>query len=416
MKVLMFGWEFPPMNTGGLGTACYGLTKGLSQNGVEIVLVLPQAAAEADTQVGISRLGPVAAATGGPGFLKIRSANVASVKFKSVKSAMVAYMTPSQYEQNMLKRKGIKPIYGSNLFEEVERFAEQAAGIANEEQFDIIHAHDWMTYKAGLAAKWASGKPLVVHVHATEFDRTGGIGANEHVYNIEKEGMQQADSVIAVSGYTKQKIIEHYNIPESKINVVHNAIDRDDIPEVYVEKKPGQKTVLYLGRITLQKGPDYFIEAAKKALESDPNIRFIVAGSGDMEPAVIEKAAGLGIGHSVLFAGYLKDDDIHRAYRMADLYVMPSVSEPFGITPLEAVMNNAPVIISKQSGVKEVLKHSLQVDFWDIDQMANKMLAALRYKELHSELQRNSYEEVSRLSWSKSAQKCIDVYNSLLGV
>lgn len=400
MKVLMFGWEFPPMNTGGLGTACYGLTKGMGQNGVDIMLVLPQAAAEADKR----------------GFLKIRSANVANVKVKSVRSAMAAYMTPSQYEQYMMKMKGIKPIYGSNLFEEVERFAQQAARIAREEQFDIIHAHDWMTYEAGIAAKRVSGKPLVVHVHATEFDRTGGLGVNEHVYQVEKEGMQQADAVVAVSGYTKQKIIEHYGIPESKIKVVHNAIDRDDVPEVHVEKNPGQKTVLYLGRITLQKGPDYFIEAAKKALESDPNIRFIVAGSGDMEPAVIEKAAGLGIGHKVLFAGYLKDDDIHRAYRMADLYVMPSVSEPFGITPLEAVMNNTPVMISKQSGVKEVLKHSLQVDFWDIDQMANKMVAALRYKEMHSELQRNSYDEVSRLSWSSSAQKCIDVYNSLLVV
>ncbi|MBI2176547.1 glycosyltransferase family 4 protein [Candidatus Woesearchaeota archaeon] len=400
MKVLMFGWEFPPMNTGGLGTACYGLTKGLSQNGIDIVLVLPQAAAEADRH----------------GFLKIRSANIANIKVKPVKSAMAAYMSPSQYEQHMLKMKGIKPIYGSNLFEEVERFAHEATRIAREEQFDIIHAHDWMTYEAGIAAKKASGKPLVVHVHATEFDRTGGLGANEHVYHIEKEGMQQADAVIAVSGYTKQKIIEHYGIPESKIRVVHNAIDRDDIPKVYAERNPGQKTVLYLGRITLQKGPDYFIEAAKKALESEPNIRFIVAGSGDMEQAVIEKAAGLGIGHNVLFAGYLKNDDIHKAYRMADLYVMPSVSEPFGITPLEAVMNNTPVIISKQSGVKEVLKHSLQVDFWDIDQMANKMVAALRYKEMHSELQRNSYDEVSRLSWSSSAQKCIDVYNSLRGV
>ena len=417
MKVLMFGWEFPPMNTGGLGTACYGLTKGLSQNGVETVLVLPQAAAEADTQIVPGTIGPSRQkATWEFGSLKIRSANVANVKVKSVRSAMAAYMTPSQYEQYMLKMKGIKPIYGNNLFEEVERFAQQAAAIAKEEQFDIIHAHDWMTYKAGLAAKRVSGKPLVVHVHATEFDRTGGLGTNEHVYGIEKAGMQQADAVIAVSGYTKQKIIEHYGIPESKINVVHNAIDSDDIPKIHTEKNPGQKTVLYLGRITLQKGPDYFIEAAKKALESDPNIRFIVAGSGDMEPAVIEKAAGLGIGHNVLFAGYLKDEEIHRAYRMADLYVMPSVSEPFGITPLEAVMNNTPVIISKQSGVKEVLKHSLQVDFWDTDQMANKIVAALRYKEMHSELQRNSYDEVSRLSWSKQAQKCIDVYNSVLGI
>ncbi len=400
MKVLMFGWEFPPMNTGGLGTASYGLTKGLTQNGVSITLVLPQAPGESEKP--------------GLGLLKIRNANVASLKIKSVKSAMVPYMSPQDYEQRMLRLKGRKPIYGSNLFDEVERFASQAAIIAKEEQFDIIHAHDWMTFKAGMAAKRVSGKPLVVHVHATEFDRTGGLGANEHVYNIEKEGMMQADAVIAVSGYTKQKIMEHYGIPESKIKVVHNAVDKDDIPNIEVQK-PGVKTVLYLGRITLQKGPDYFIAAAKKALEADPNIRFIIAGSGDMEPRIIEQAASLGIAHKVLFAGFLTDKDIHKAYRMADLYVMPSVSEPFGITPLESVMNQTPVIVSKQSGVKEVLKHSLQVDFWDVDQMANKMVAALRYKELHSELQKNGYEEASRLSWSQSAQRCIEVYNSLLG-
>ncbi|HLD97241.1 MAG TPA: glycosyltransferase family 4 protein [Candidatus Nanoarchaeia archaeon] len=400
MKVLMFGWEFPPMNTGGLGTACYGLTKGLAQNGVSITLVLPQAPGESEKS--------------GLGFLKIRNANVTNLKIKSVKSAMVAYMSPQDYEQRMLRLKGRKPIYGSNLFDEVERFASQAAIIAKEEQFDIIHAHDWMTFKAGMAAKRVSGKPLVVHVHATEFDRTGGLGANEHVYNIEKEGMMQADAVIAVSGYTKQKIMENYGIPESKIKVVHNAVDKDDIPSVEVQK-PGVKTVLYLGRITLQKGPDYFIAAAKKALEADQNIRFIIAGSGDMEPRIIEQAASLGIAHKVLFTGFLTDKDIHKAYRMADLYVMPSVSEPFGITPLESVMNQTPVIVSKQSGVREVLKHCLQVDFWDVDQMANKMVAALKYKELHSELQRNSYEEASRLSWSKSAQRCIEVYNSVLG-
>ncbi|MEK6854070.1 MAG: glycosyltransferase family 4 protein [Nanoarchaeota archaeon] len=403
MKVLMFGWEFPPMNTGGLGTACYGLTKGLSRNGVSITLVLPQAAADAERF----------------GFLKIRNANIANVKVKSVKSAMAAYMSPSDYEHYMLKMKGRKSIYGSSLFEEVERFAKQAAIIAKEELregFDVIHAHDWMTYKAGLAAKAVSGKPLVVHVHATEFDRTGGLGANEYVCSIEKEGMEKADAVITVSNYTKQKVMEHYGIPASKINVVHNAIDKEDVPEIASSKTTGaEKTVLYLGRITLQKGPDYFIAAAKKALEAEPNIRFIMAGSGDMEPRVIEQAAQMGIGHKVLFAGFLKDDEIHRAYKMADLYVLPSVSEPFGITPLEAVMNGTPVLISRQSGVKEVLNHCLLVDFWDIDQMANKMVAALKYREMHSELQRNSYEEASKLSWSKSAQRCIDVYSNVIG-
>lgn len=397
MKVLMFGWEFPPINTGGLGTACYGLTKGLAQNGIEITLVLPHASAETEKM----------------GFLKVRNTNVSNVKVRHVKSAMMPYISSSEYEQYMLRIRGKKPMYGSNLFEEVERFAKQAEMIAKEEDFDIIHAHDWMTFKAGMAAKRASGKPLVVHVHATEFDRTGGLGANESVYRIEKEGMERADAVIAVSNYTKQKIVEHYGIPEPKINVVHNAIDKEDIPKLNVEKR--HKTVLYLGRITLQKGPDYFIAAAKKALEADPDIRFIVAGSGDMEPRIIEQTAQLGIADKVAFAGFLQNEDTHQAYRMADLYVLPSVSEPFGITPLEAVMNNTPVIISKQSGVKEVLKHCLQVDFWDVNQMANKMVAALRYREMRSELQRNSYEEVSRLSWSKSAQRCIEVYNDVLG-
>lgn len=409
MKVLMFGWEFPPMSTGGLGTACYGITKGLSQNGVSITLVLPQASPETEKV----------------GFVKVRNANIANVKVRPIKSGMVPYMSASDYEQHMLRMKGRKPMYGSNLFEEVERFAKQAAVIAKEEMgemgegFDIIHAHDWMTFKAGLAAKRVSGKPLIVHVHATEFDRTGGLGGNEHVCRIEKEGMERADAVIAVSNYTKQKIMEHYGIPGPKIAVVHNAIDREDIPQINFSKSSsgesrGEKTVLYLGRITLQKGPDYFIAAAKKALEAEPNIRFVIAGSGDMEPRIIEQAAQLGIGHKVLFAGFLRNEDIHRAYKMADLYVMPSVSEPFGITPLEAVMNQTPVIVSKQSGVKEVLKHCLQVDFWDVDQMANKIVAALRYKELHSELQRNSYEEASRLSWSSSAKKCVEVYNSVM--
>ncbi|MBI2550108.1 glycosyltransferase family 4 protein [Candidatus Woesearchaeota archaeon] len=401
----MFGWEFPPMNTGGLGTACYGLTKGLVQNGISITLVLPQAATALHSSMA--------------GLLKIRNANTSKVKIKSVKSPMVAYMNPSDYEQYMLRMKGQKSIYGSNLFEEVERFAKQAELIAREEDFDIIHAHDWMTYKAGMAAKRVSGKPLVVHVHATEFDRTGGLGANEHVYSIEKEGMEKADIVITVSGYTKQKVIENYGIPEGKIKVVHNAIDREDIPQTGFGKNSsdsmGEKTVLYLGRITLQKGPDYFIAAAKKALEAEPNIKFIIAGSGDMEPRIIEQAAHLGIAHRVLFAGFLRDEEIHNAYRMADLYVLPSVSEPFGITPLEAVMNKTPALVSKQSGVTEVLKNCLQVDFWDVDQMANKMVAALRYKELHSELSRSGYDEASRLSWSKSAQKCIEVYGNVLG-
>jgi len=400
MKVLMFGWEFPPLNTGGLGTACYGLTKGLTQNGVSITLVLPQASVDAEKT--------------SPGLLTIKNADIARFKVRSVNTPMSAYMNPSDYEQHLMKAKGQNPVYGINLFAEVERFAQEAATIAKEEDFDVIHSHDWMTYQAGLAAKKVSGKPLVVHVHATEFDRTGGLGSNEQVRRIEKKGMEGADAVIAVSGYTKQKIIENYGIPAHKVHVVHNAVDRDDIPDVQVQKDSNRKTVLFLGRITLQKGPDFFIEAAKKALEADPEMRFIVAGSGDMEPRLIDRAAQLGIANKVMFTGFLRDQDIHKAYRMADLYVMPSVSEPFGIAPLESVMNNTPALISKQSGVREVLNHCLQVDFWDIDQMANKMVAALKYRELHDELQRNGYAEATKLSWAGSARKCMEVYNRVL--
>ena len=389
MKVLMFGWEFPPYSSGGLGTACYGLTKSLSKENIEITFVLPyDYGLQAD-------------------FINLVSANI---KIRKIDSLLKPYISSSSY--SALKNKRLNPkMYGASLFEEVYRYSEAAKEIALLEDFDVIHCHDWMTFKAGINAKQLKNKPLVVHVHATEFDRTGGHGVNEHVYNIEKEGMEKADAVIAVSNYTKNKILQHYGINPDKLYVVHNAVEQKDIS---FEIKKYNKVVLFLGRITLQKGPDWFLYAAKRVLEYDPNIKFIIAGSGDMEHFIIEKAAELGISKNVLFAGFLQGDDVDKAYKMADLYVMPSVSEPFGITALEAIRNGTPVLISKQSGVSEVIQHCLKADFWDVDDTANKILAALHYKALHQTLKEHGSLEIKKFNWDEPAKKCIDIYNKLL--
>lgn len=271
-----------------------------------------------------------------------------------------------------------------------------------------------MAYKAGINAKKATGKPLVVHIHATEFDRGGGNGVNQYVYDIEKEGFENADVICAVSNFTKNKIVEHYGVNPAKVKVVHNAVEFTDFKEDIKKHKKDDKVVLFLGRITLQKGPEYFVHAAEKVLEKEPNTKFIVAGSGDMMPMMINLAAEKGLGSKMLFAGFLKGDDIDRAYKIADLYVMPSVSEPFGITPLEAMRNGTPVLMSKQSGVSEVVSHCLKVDFWDVEDMANKMLAALKYPALHNCLKENGSREIKKFSWNEPAKKCIDAYNLAL--
>ncbi len=385
----MYGWEFPPHSSGGLGTACYGLTRSLSKKGAKITFVLPYYPGTSD-------------------FLDIISANIT---FKRVNSPLRPYLSAARY--GFLREGGSIPtIYGESLFDEVHRYAEEAKRIAAETEFEIIHCHAWMTFMAGIFSKNLKGKPLIVHVHSTEFDRTGGNSVNQHVYDIERRGMEEADAVIAVSNYTKNMIVRHYGIPEGKIRVVHNAVDQK-LPAAKLPEKR-EKVVLFLGRITLQKGPDYFLYAAKRVLEYYPNVKFILAGKGDMEHFIIEKAAELGIAKNVLFAGFLKGEEVERAYRMADLYVMPSVSEPFGITALEAIQSGTPILISKQSGVSEVVTHALKADFWDVNDLAGKIIAVLRYRALPHVLREHASQEIARFTWDDPAQKCIDIYHEIL--
>jgi len=394
----MFGWEFPPHNSGGLGTACLGLTRGLSNNNAEVIFVLPK---KVDLNVD---------------FIKIVFGEDGAKRKYFVNSLIQAYSTEDLYNQRLsaeeLKKRGI---YGANIYDEVDRYGEIGADIALSEDFDVIHAHDWLTSKAAVAAKKATGKKLILHIHATEFDRSGSNGVNQHVYEIEKMGMENADVVVAVSNFTRKKIIENYGIDPNKVKVVHNAIEFENyaLDQIHDIRKT-KKVVLFLGRLTLQKGPDYFVQAAKKVLEHYPDVVFVVAGSGDMEKQTIRQVANEGIADKFIFAGFLRGKDTQAAYQMADLYVMPSVSEPFGLTPLESLKCDTPVLISHQSGVSEVLNHCLKTDFWDIDDMANKIVAVLKHKELKECLKNNGKEEVKKFNWNEPAKRCVDLYDEVL--
>lgn len=397
----MFGWEFPPFNSGGLGTACFGLTRGLSKRNVEVIFVLPRKVnVDAD-------------------FVKFVFGDGDNPHFANkyiVNSLLDGYITSEVYAGRLsLEDAKRKSMYGSSLYDEVMRYGAIGGDIAKQEKFDVIHAHDWLTYPAAIEAKKVSGRGLVVHVHATEFDRGGGNGVNQRVYEIEKRGMEEADVVITVSGFVKQNVMKNYGIPEHKIKVVHNAIDYENyaLNDIHNLKKT-HKIVLFLGRLTLQKGPEYFVYTAKKVLEHYKNVIFVVAGSGDMEKMIIKKVAEMGLADKFIFAGFLRGDDTNRAYQMADLYVMPSVSEPFGLTPLEALVQGTPVLISHQSGVSEVINHCLKTDFWDIDEMANKIVSVLRYDELKKCLAENGNSEVRKMSWEKPAERCVDIYDELI--
>ena len=283
--------------------------------------------------------------------------------------------------------------------------------LCRRKRFDVIHAHDWMTYPAGMALARITGKPLVTHIHSTEFDRSGE-HVNQGVYDIERRGMHAAIRVVAVSQLTKNIVAQRYAVEPDKIDVCYNGIESNGGPAPGTEVAAKDRIVLFLGRITMQKGPEYFVAAAKKVLEKIPDVKFFVAGSGDMARRMIEQAAELGIGHKILFTGFLRGKDVERIFRMADLYVMPSVSEPFGIAPLEAISQGTPALISKQSGVSEVLSHALKVDFWDVDEMANKIIAILRHPPLSATLKQHGPMELRKLTWEGAARKCVEAYQA----
>jgi len=397
LRVLMFGWEFPPRSSGGLGVACFGLTRALAQEGVRVRFVLPK------------RMNPEVS------YMDFSFADIPEIVATGVNSLLYPYVTQESY-LSYYRDAGLG-IYGSTLFEEVLAYAARAGAIARASSFDVIHAHDWLSFLAGLEAKRVSGKPLVVQVHATEFDRTGGTGVNPRVYDIERRGMQEADRIIAVSQWTKNIIVEHYGISPEKVEVVHNGVEERDFHKLPSEldswKAQGKKIVLFHGRITLQKGPDYFLRTARRVLEYYPQAVFIVSGIGDMLPQMVREAVLLGISDKVFFVGALWDEERDKMYQAADVVMMPSVSEPFGIVPLEALANGAPVLISKQSGVSEVLSHALKSDFWDTDEMANKIVSILKNKSLQTTLRTNGNREASAVTWSKAAQKVVSLYQGL---
>jgi glycogen(starch) synthase len=426
MRVLMFGWEFPPHISGGLGTACYGLTKGLSNfEDIETLFVIPKAHGDEDqANVNIINAGDITISdreVNYKGFFK-------KINFIEVESNIIPYTSPEEYDKLIAdyrasKKKFVKTTfsgklhfsggYGSNLFQEITNYAVIASVIGMSYDFDIIHAHDWLTFPAGAAAKRVSGKPLIIHVHATEFDRSGG-DVNPVVYQIERNGMEVADKIIAVSNLTRKTIIEKYNINPDKVTTVYNAVEPLSEKYISLNKKYQDKIVTFLGRITLQKGPEYFIEAAYEVLKRRKDVRFVMGGSGELLNRMITRVAALGIGDKFHFTGFLKGDNVYQLYSLSDVYVMPSVSEPFGISPLEALQSNVPVIISRQSGVSEILKHAIKIDFWDIHAMADAIYGILSYEGLRKMFNKYTREEVDNLKWENTAFNIKQIYESLV--
>ena len=427
MRVLMFGWEFPPHISGGLGTACYGMTKGLAHNDVDVLFVMPSASGDEDqSDISIINASDVATADT---VLSIDEF-LGKVEFLRIGSNIMPYVDPEDYskltaEERLMQSEEFKyhfhnkykfsGKYGTNLMEEVVRYSMVGGTLALQNNFDVIHAHDWLTYLAGIAAKRVSGKPLVIHVHATEYDRTGE-NVNTQVYAIEQMGMREADKVITVSDWTRNIVINKYGIDPEKVVTVHNAVDFSNRETLVAKRGVPEKTVTFLGRITFQKGPEYFIEAAYKVLQKTDNVRFVMAGSGDLLNRSIRRVAQLGMADKFPFTGFLRGADVQKMFALSDVYVMPSVSEPFGISPLEAMQSNVPTIISKQSGVAEVLKYAIKVDFWDIDALADAIYGLVTYPAIAKVAGEKGYDEVNSLKWDHAAAKIKDVYQAAMNL
>ncbi|MDY6259932.1 MAG: glycosyltransferase family 4 protein [Bacteroidales bacterium] len=417
MKALMFGWEFPPHILGGLGTASYGITKGIAQNGdMDITFVIPKPWGDEPKE-----------------YAKIIGANCTPVAWRDVNWDYVQgrignVMDPQLYydlrdhiysDFNYMNTNDLGCIefsgrYPDNLLEEINNYSIVAGVIARTIPCDIIHAHDWLTYPAGIHAKQVTGKPLVIHVHATDFDRSRG-HVNPTVFNIERDGMIHADHIITVSNLTRRTVIEHYGIPPEKVTTVHNAVE--PLSQEYLEIKPPHKhdkVVTFLGRITMQKGPEYFVEAAAQVLHKMHNVQFVMAGSGDMMEKMINLAAKRDIADRFHFTGFLKGKQVYEMLAASDVYIMPSVSEPFGISPLEAMQMGVPSIISKQSGCAETLDNVIKVDYWDTNAIADAVYSILMYPAMYKQLRDHGRDEVGRIVWKKAGAKIIDIYKRLV--
>lgn len=413
----MFGWEFPPHILGGLGTASFGLTRGMSvQKDLEITFVIPKPYGDEDQS-----------------FLKIIGACNVPVVWKDtnwdyVNGRIGHIMHPDEYFwyrdhiRYDFRRIGTNDLgciefsgrYPDNLIQEIGNYEAVAGVLAHSLQFDVIHSHDWLTYPAGIFAKQISGKPLVIHVHATDFDRSRG-NVNPTVYDIEKRGMDNADHIICVSNLTRNTVIEKYHQHPDKVSTVHNAVDPVPDADSLVKEKRKDKLVTFLGRLTMQKGPEYFVAAAQKVLQRTKNVRFVMAGNGDMMEAMIDLVANMRIADRFHFPGFLKGRQVHQMLADSDVYVMPSVSEPFGISPLEAMQVGTPSIISKQSGCAEILDHAIKTDYWDIDAMADAIYSIVEYPAIYETLSEEGRKEVNAITWDKAGYKVRDIYNRVTG-
>jgi len=417
VRILMLGWEFPPFITGGLGTACYGLTQAMERLKTDILFLLP---------ISTDSCAQYPAREGAAADRVFASEGKATARHVTLQP--VPSDVPDPYHSGAAQRSGFARNYSSirllgtgaiggydgDLVARVWDYASRCAALVQDERFDVIHAHDWVTFPAGMVIAAQSGKPLIVHVHATEFDRSGTY-PNRAVFEIEHQGVQAAAAVIAVSQLTKRIIVQRYGVPDEKVRVVYNGVAAKSPLAAKTPEHGDEKIVLFLGRITMQKGPEYFVDAAATVLERIKNVKFIIAGWGDMAPRVVEKVAAMGLGNKVFFTGFLVGDQVQRAFRMADVYVMPSVSEPFGLTALEAIQQGTPVILSKTSGVGEVItRGALKVDFWDVNELANKIVAVLQRRELSDELRRSGSNEIRSLTWDAAAEACIEMYKEVL--
>lgn len=377
MKALMFGWEFPPHILGGLGTASYGLTRGMAEQGdMDITFVLPKPWGDEDQS-----------------FLRIIGANSISVPGRGC-----------------IEFSGRYP---DNLVEEIGNYEAVARELAYQLNFDIIHSHDWLTYPAGIVAKQITGRPLIIHVHATDFDRSRG-NVNPIVYDIERRGMDLSDHILCVSELTRSTVIEKYGQHPAKVSTVHNAVEPLARPQDFPHHERKDKLVTFLGRITMQKGPEYFVEAAARVLEKTDGVRFVMAGSGDMMNKMIDLVAQRGIADKFHFPGFMRGEQVQQLLADSDVYCMPSVSEPFGISPLEAMQVGCPALISHQSGCAEILHHAIQTDYWDIDAMADAIYAIVKYPAIYKSLSEEGRKEVNAIKWYDAGLKVRRVYDSLL--